>query len=314
MSGEGSTVGGVYSDTAYEVRKKCIPRHADLLQKQPIHLYVGAGQPVHAGQRGQGLSDLVAQYDHHGRGSAPRINAGSYDDTTASSQRLISVRRGDSVMAKYVDIGITTEGSGGMNTANLGKKPEVEGEYNREEGRRGVWDRYTEGFEDYKMNSGTYDLTTEQFAVNQVTNYKKISAISHNGGANWIFSDSTSHGRVYSEVTRASGEVDAVMLEKEAYYALKTIQTDEIDAHIIGHWNYREGTVKPVYVTSDAYSVELFLNGKSLGKGKKSNTYLFTFDNVAYEPGTLEAVGYDLDGLKSAVHPSQPMESLRQSA
>ena len=40
------------------------------------------------------------------------------------------------------------------------------------------------------------------------------------------------------------------------------------------------------------------MNGKSLGKGKKSDTYLFTFDNVVYEPGTLEAVGYNLDGVE----------------
>ena len=92
--------------------------------------------------------------------------------------------------------------------------------------------------------------------------------------------------------------VDAVMLEKEAYFTLKTIQTDEIDAYIVGHWNYKDGTVKPVYVTSDADSVELFLNGNSLGKGAKSDDYLFTFNNVTYEPGTLEAVGYDASGAE----------------
>ena len=50
---------------------------------------------------------------------------------------------------------------------------------------------------------------------------------------------------------------------------------------------------KPVYVVSTADSVELFLNGRSLGKGKQSYRYLFTFDNVPFEPGTLEAVGSD---------------------
>ena len=39
--------------------------------------------------------------------------------------------------------------------------------------------------------------------------------------------------------------------------------------------------------------MELFLNGRSLGKGKQSYRYLFTFDNVPFEPGTLEAVGSD---------------------
>ena len=39
--------------------------------------------------------------------------------------------------------------------------------------------------------------------------------------------------------------------------------------------------------------MELFLNGKSLGRGKQSYRYLFTFDDVPYEPGTLEAVASD---------------------
>ena len=296
VDGEGSTVGGVYSDTAYEVRKNAFRDMLIYYRNSPSIFMWELGNQSMPDKEAKALSDLVAQYDHHGKGNEPRENAGSYDETTPSSQRVTAVRRGNSTMAKYVDVGITTEGSGGMNTAAMGNKPEVEGEYNREEARRGVWDRYTEGFEDFKADSDYYNLTSEQFAVNQIENYKKISKVSHNGGANWIFSDSTSHGRVYSEVTRASGEVDAVMLEKEAYYALKTVQTDEVDAHIIGHWNYAAGTVKPVYVASDADRVELFLNGRSLGNGVKSNTYLFTFNDVAYEPGTLEAVGYDADG------------------
>lgn len=47
-----------------------------------------------------------------------------------------------------------------------------------------------------------------------------------------------------------------------------------------------------VYVVSTADAVELFLNGKSLGFGKQSYRYLFTFENVPFEPGTLEAKGY----------------------
>src|SRR5262249_44025198 len=38
--------------------------------------------------------------------------------------------------------------------------------------------------------------------------------------------------------------------------------------------------------------VELFLNGKSLGHGKVSNQYLFTFPNISWQPGELRAVAY----------------------
>ena len=71
------------------------------------------------------------------------------------------------------------------------------------------------------------------------------------------------------------------------------VEPDTQQTYIIGHWNYKKGTKKPVYVVSTGDEVELFLNGKSLGKGKQSYRYLFTFDNVPYEPGKLEAVASD---------------------
>ena len=54
--------------------------------------------------------------------------------------------------------------------------------------------------------------------------------------------------------------------------------------------------MKPVYVVSNGEQVELLLNGKSLGKGKRESHFLFTFDKVAYQPGRLEAVSYDGKG------------------
>ena len=62
--------------------------------------------------------------------------------------------------------------------------------------------------------------------------------------------------------------------------------------HIIGHWTYPPGTKKTVYVASNAEAVERFVNGRSLGRGKVSDRYLFTFPNVAWEPGEIKAVGY----------------------
>ena len=93
------------------------------------------------------------------------------------------------------------------------------------------------------------------------------------------------------------------------------VEPEEAKTYIIGHWNRAshsspqlgEGSSAPsdlnqvgekrgrhpVYVVSTGDEVELFLNGKSLGKGKQSYRYLFTFDDVPYEPGTLEAVASD---------------------
>ncbi len=201
--------------------------------------------------------------------------------------RVYAHRRADEVTAEFMDIGIGTEG--GREIEHL---PVVEGEYDREESPRRVWDNASPPNFGYPEGKGqTYQLTSEQYAVNQVTQYvKKISAANHAGGANWIFSDSTSGGRVSSEVARAGGEVDGVRLPKEAYYVCRTIFRDDPQVHIIGHWTYPAGTRKTVYVTSNAEEVELFVNGRSLGHGAVSDRYLFTFADVSWEAGEIKAV------------------------
>ena len=90
-------------------------------------------------------------------------------------------------------------------------------------------------------------------------------------------------------------------IEKDAFFAHQVmwngwVDTDKFQTYIIGHWNYPEHTVKPVYVVSNGEQVELLLNGKSLGKGKRESHFLFTFDKVAYQAGRLEAVSYDGKG------------------
>lgn len=74
------------------------------------------------------------------------------------------------------------------------------------------------------------------------------------------------------------------------------VDTEKDQTYIIGHWNYPDNTVKPVQVVSTGEEVELFLNGNSLGKGKRQYNFLFTFDNVAFKPGKLEAVSYNKAG------------------
>lgn len=279
VDGEGSTVGGVYSETAYRVRADAFRDMLIYYRNSPSILIWEAGNQSLPDKEARTLKELAKTWD-------------------PSGGRSFATRRSDNTMAKYIDLSIGTEGSWELRNNGL---PVVEGEYNREEAARRVWDRYTPGYENYKTSPGSsYNLTAEQFAANQAKEYAKISAPEHSGGGNWIFSDSTSHGRVFSEVARVSGEVDAVMLPKEAYFAISAIYRDDPQVHIIGHWNYPAGTKKPVYVMSNADQVELFVNGKSLGKGTKSYNYLFTFNNVQWEAGTIKAVAYDKNGNRIA--------------
>ena len=49
-------------------------------------------------------------------------------------------------------------------------------------------------------------------------------------------------------------------------------------------------------MVSGADKVELFLNGKSLGEGEREYHFLYTFKDVQFETGKLEAIGYDETG------------------
>ena len=234
-----------------------------------ILIWEGGNQKV-SSKHAKELRGYMDQYDPHGG-------------------RVYAHRRADPITAEFMDVGIGTEG--GREIARL---PVVEGEYNREESPRRVWDNASlPGFGYPEAKGQTYQLTSEQFAANQVAQFvRKLGAQDHCGGANWIFSDSTSGGRVACEVARASGEVDGVRLAKEAYYVCRAMFRSDPQVHIIGHWTYPAGTKKTVYVASNGEAVELFVNGRSLGKGKVSDRYLFTFPDVAWEPGEIKAVAY----------------------
>jgi beta-galactosidase len=206
------------------------------------------------------------------------------------------MRRPNEIDGKYLDIMTGTEGG-----HEIKKLPNVEGEYDREESPRRVWDNYSPPNFGYKEiadaekatgKKQTWDLNSEQFAVDQAVQYEKISAPSHNGGAKWIYSDTTSGGRVTVETTRASGAVDGVRLPKEAYYATQVIFSDTPAIHIIGHWTYPAKTVKPIYVMANCDEVELYINHKFAGDGTRSNHFLFTWPDVKFSPGTIEAIGY----------------------
>ncbi len=70
------------------------------------------------------------------------------------------------------------------------------------------------------------------------------------------------------------------------------MQNSAPDIHIIGHWTYPTNTVKTIYVAANhCDAVELFANGKSLGKSSTPrNGYIFEFPQITFEPGEISAV------------------------
>lgn len=93
------------------------------------------------------------------------------------------------------------------------------------------------------------------------------------------------------------GVMDTCGFPKDLYYYYQSWWTDQPVLHLLPHWNWpgQEGQNINVWCFSNCKEVELFLNGKSLGrKTMKPNSHLAWAVN--YEPGTLAAQGYDQDG------------------
>lgn len=92
------------------------------------------------------------------------------------------------------------------------------------------------------------------------------------------------------------GIMDVCGFPKNIYYYYQSWWTDKDVLHISPHWNHKNEWGKPakeidVWVNSNADDVELFLNGKSLGKKiMPRNSHLQW--KVKYQPGKLEAVAY----------------------
>ncbi|HEX7318240.1 MAG TPA: DUF4982 domain-containing protein [Pyrinomonadaceae bacterium] len=189
-------------------------------------------------------------------------------------------------------------------------------EYSRDEALRKYWDEFSPPFHkdgDGPLHQGqdasAYNRNQDSHAVENVVRWYDYwrerpgtGARVSSGGVNIVFSDSNTHHRG-AENYRRSGEVDAVRLPKDGFYAHQVmwdgwVEVERPRAHIVGHWNYAPGTKKNVYVISSADKVELFVNNKSLGAGEQSSRFLYTFKNVEWRPGVLTAVGYDRGGRK----------------
>lgn len=200
-------------------------------------------------------------------------------------------------------------------------------EYCRDEGLRKYWDNYSypyhkdgEGNNAYhsaatgktkkQADASVYNRNQDSFTIENVIRWfdywrerpgtgKRVSS----GGAKIIFSDTNTHFRGV-ENYRRSGDTDPMRIPKDSYFAHQVmwdgwVDTENPRLHIVGHWNYEPGVVKPVYVVSNTDSVALFLNGKPMGQAQCDYHFLFTFDKIAFTPGVLEAVGYN-DGKEVA--------------
>ena len=100
---------------------------------------------------------------------------------------------------------------------------------------------------------------------------------------------------IWPRICSISGAIDLYLQKKDSYYQLKSYYSSEPMVHILPHWNMEEGDTVRVVAYDNCDSVELFLNGVSLGK-EKSELYVHHEWQVPYKPGKLVCIGYDADG------------------
>ncbi|MEK3672748.1 beta-galactosidase GalA [Paenibacillus sp. FSL R10-2771] len=88
------------------------------------------------------------------------------------------------------------------------------------------------------------------------------------------------------------GLMDTCGFPKDSYYYMQAVWKDEPMVHVLPHWNWPGSEGKPVEVRvfSNTETVELSLNGRSLGEQQADRTGYLSWE-VIYEPGELKATG-----------------------
>jgi beta-galactosidase len=138
------------------------------------------------------------------------------------------------------------------------------------------------------------DITAPWWASTAET-WWKLAAVNTYwaGGFVWTGFDYRGEPTPYQwpNVSSHFGIMDACGFPKNIYYYYQSWWTDKDVLHISPHWNWKgkEGQPIDVWVNSNADDVELFLNGKSLGKKEMPRNGHLQWQ-VNYERGTLAAV------------------------
>jgi beta-galactosidase len=98
------------------------------------------------------------------------------------------------------------------------------------------------------------------------------------------------------------GQVDTAGFPKDSYYLYQAEWADYLKmpmVHIFPYWDFNDGQMIDVRISSNAPVVELFLNGKSQGKraiDHEKGERLTGDYQIPYEEGVLQALAYDESG------------------
>lgn len=131
------------------------------------------------------------------------------------------------------------------------------------------------------------------------------------------------------------GVVDLAGMPKNRYYLYRSVWTDIPTLHIFPHWNWENkiGENVPVHIYTNYDEVELFVNGKSLGKRtfaerktdfaepqeqyqNQLERFRLMWNDVVYEPGEITAVAYKngVEAERKTIKTAGAPHSIRLSA
>jgi beta-galactosidase len=151
---------------------------------------------------------------------------------------------------------------------------------------------------------GVYETNKEKLWISSIPDWKIHERIKNfittdriSGAFVWTAFDYRGEPTPYGffpGVSSQFGLFDLCGFPKDPAYFYKAVQTDEPVIHLFPHWSWkgREGEMIKIFTYTNLEEVELFQDGKSLGKQK-----VLPFENqswdVKYKPGTLVAKGYE---------------------
>ena len=97
------------------------------------------------------------------------------------------------------------------------------------------------------------------------------------------------------------GHIDTAGFPKDSFYAYKAEwnKTAEPFVHLLPSWDWNEGQLIDIFAYSNCDAVEVFINGRSLGRATYNHIDGHTLSGrwqAAYEAGELKAVGYNAAG------------------
>lgn len=144
------------------------------------------------------------------------------------------------------------------------------------------------------LTVSAYDNVSTPWGSTHEESIKPLLKYDHVSGMYiWTGFDYLGEPTPYPWPARSSyfGIIDLAGFPKDVYYLYQSVFTNKPVLHIYPHWNWKQGdTVDVVAYYNNADEVELFLNGKSLGKQSKNGEELHVKWRVPFAAGTLKAV------------------------